>query len=93
MRHNKRREIRRSVVINHISRLPMIHIKNHITITKQEIRMVEIITDYTTQEHMWVHTINQTKYLSGSTSYIYIYKIVIVTTCQFNQPTRPMRST
>ena len=30
--------------------------------------------------HMWVHIINQTKYISGSITYIYIYKIVIVTT-------------
>ena len=58
----------------------MIHINNHITIIEQETRMVGKIKTYITQEHMWVHTINQTKYLSGSTSYIYIYKIIIVTT-------------
>ena len=71
----------------------MLHIKNHITIKEQETRMVDTITNYITQIHMWVHTINQIKYLSGSTTYIYVYKIVTENTCRFNQPTRPMRLT
>ena len=71
----------------------MIHIKNHITIIEKDTRMVDRITDYITQVHMWVHTINQTKYLSRSPSYIYVYKTVTATTYRFNQLTQPMRST
>ena len=70
-------QILQCVVINQIARLPIIHIKNHTTIIEQETRMVDIITNYITQLHMWVHTTNRTKYLSGSTTYIYIYKIII----------------
>ena len=33
--------------------------------------MVDIITTYINQEHMWVHTWNRTKFLSLSTAYIY----------------------
>ena len=65
----------------------MIHIKNHIKIIEQETRMVDRITYYITQIHMWVHTINRIEYLSGSTAYIYVYKIVTKTTRQFNKPT------
>ena len=75
------------VVIDQIARLPAIHIKNHITITEHETRMVDRITVYITQLHIWVHKTNQTEYLSGSKSYIYIYKTIIVTTWWFNQPT------
>ena len=51
----------------------MIHINNHVIITKQETRMVEKITYYITQIHMWVHTINGITYISGSTIYIYMF--------------------
>ena len=33
--------------------------------------MVDKITTYINQEHMWVHTRNRTKYQSSSTTYIY----------------------
>ena len=35
--------------------------------------MVDIITTYITQERMWVHTINLTKYLSISRADIYMF--------------------
>ena len=65
----------------------MIHINKHIAITEKETRMVDRITDYITQVHMWVHIINRTEYLSRSTTYIYVYKIITEITCWFNQPT------
>ena len=68
-----------SIVITQITKSPIIHIKNHMIIQRQETRIVDWITYLYYTKHIWVHTNIKTEpssYLAQQ-PIIYDYKTVM----------------
>ena len=66
------------VVITQITKLPIIHIKNHIIITKTRDKDSRLNNSLILHNNTcgFIQTSNQTQFVSCSTAYIYDYKIV-----------------
>ena len=82
------------LVITHITKLPIIHIKNHIIITDTRGKDSRLNNNLYYTKHIWVHTyikLNQVCIWLNDLLYM-ITKQLWITSCRFNQPTRLMEA-